>query len=465
MFRMFHTKFVVSTAFLFVSMGLQAQVLTVKDAVETALTNYNSIKAKAAYASASRASVSQTKKEALPNLVVSAQQDYGTVNGQNGPSYGFGGYGVSSSGLPLPDQNWNAGFGALYLANINWDFYTFGKVRERIQTAERVAERDASDQEQEKFQHQVRVVAAYLNLIAAQRITRSQENNLARADTFRLTVVTKARNGLIAGVDSSLANAEVSAARLALIRAKDAEQERANQLSLLMGIAPQQQFTLDTLFVTRIPSTLVSPDSVSPQHPTLQFYNNRLKVSQEQEQYFRALKYPNFSLFSVFQTRGSGFSNLYATDQTAYTHKYWEGIKPTRSNYLFGVGVTWNLTNILRAGQQVTAQHHISEGLQYELDLVSQQLQAQQDLADVKMKNAIASYNEAPLQVKSSSDAYLQRSVLYRNGLTTIVDLTQSLYTLNRAETDRDIAYSNVWQALLLKAASTGNLSIFMNEF
>jgi hypothetical protein len=54
---------------------------------------------------------------------------------------------------------------------------------------------------------------------------------------------------------------------------------------------------------------------------------------------------------------------------------------------------------------------------------------------------------------------------LYKNGLNTIVDVTQVLYTLNRAETDRDIAYTNVWQALLLKAAASGNFSLFINEF
>lgn len=462
---MLNRKFILSTAFLLLTKGLFAQVLTVKDALETALNNYNSIKAKDAYANTSRATVSQVRKEAYPNLVVSAQQDYGTVNGQNGPAYGFGGYGVASSGLPLAEQNWNAAFGALYLANINWDFYTFGKVRKRIETAERTVERDISDREQEKFQHQVRVISAYLNLLAAQRITRSQENNLSRADTFRITVATKARNGLIAGVDSSLANAEVSNARLALIRARDAEQERANQLSLLMGVPAGNDYTLDTLFITRIPGNVMATDSISAQHPTLQFYNNRLRVSQEQEQYIRTLKYPNFSLFSVFQTRASGFSHLYASDQTQYTHNYFDGIKPTRSNYLFGVGVTWNLTNILRAGQQQIAQHHTSEGLRYEAELVNQQLKAQQDLSNVKMKNALDAYNEAPLQVRSSSDAFLQRSVLYRNGLNTIVDVTTALYTLNRAETDRDIAYANVWQALLLKAASTGDLSIFTNEF
>jgi hypothetical protein len=65
--------------------------------------------------------------------------------------------------------------------------------------------------------------------------------------------------------------------------------------------------------------------------------------------------------------------------------------------------------------------------------------------------------------VKAASDAYLQKSVLYKNGLTNLVDVTQALYALIRAETDKDIAYSNVWQALLLKAAAAGDFSIFEN--
>jgi len=59
----------------------------------------------------------------------------------------------------------------------------------------------------------------------------------------------------------------------------------------------------------------------------------------------------------------------------------------------------------------------------------------------------------------------LQRSVLYKNGLTTLVDLTQALFALNKAETDRDIAYTNVWQALLIKSAAMGDYNLFINEF
>lgn len=443
---------------------VQSQILSLQEAEDAALKNFNIIKAKSNYAHASQAVIAQTKREALPNLVISAQQDYGTINGQNGPLFGFGGYGVASSGPSLPAQNWNAAFGALYLANINWEFFAFGRVKERVKTAESVFERDNLDLRQEQFRHQVKVAAAYLNLLAAQRITRSLQNNLDRADTFRLVVTTRAVNGLIAGVDSSLANAEFSAAKIALLRAQDAEQQKASELAVIMGTPDKLDFLLDTLFITKIPAVIGDSVSVPQNHPVLAYYGSRINVSDQQRKYIRTLQFPAFSIFSVYQTRGSGFRPDYATDQTAYHPQYLEGIKPVRSNYLVGIGVTWNITTPLRVHQQLTAQKFISEALRNEYEQVVQQLTAQQILAETKLKNAVSAYLEAPVQVKAAADAYLQKSVLYKNGLTTIVDVTQALYALSRAETDRDIAYNNVWQALLLKAAAVGDFGLFMNE-
>lgn len=438
------------------------QVLTLKDALQGATANYGTLKAKAAYSNASRTAVFQAKNDYLPNLVFSAQQDYGTINGQNGPLYGFGGYGVASSGLPLPGQNWNASFGALYLANINWEFFSFGRAIEKVRTAQAVADRDVSDQRQELFQHQVRVAAAYLNLLAAQRLALSQYNNLARADTLRFVIATRARNGLIAGVDSSLANAEVSNARVEWIRAMDNEQEQANHLAVLMGVKPEK-FILDTSFIAGIPAVFADAGTAG-EHPLLRFYKDRVTVSDRQARYFSTFRYPAVSLFGIIQTRGSGFGSNYAVDQTAFDHNYWEGVKPTRTNYLLGMGVAWNFTSVFRVNRQVQSQKFVSQALQHEYEVVDQQIKAQQLLAENKIKNALSAYAEVPVQLKAASDAFLQKSVLYKNGLGTIVEVTQALYALNRAETNRDITYNNIWQSLLIKAAATGDLSLFLNE-
>lgn len=440
----------------------KAQVLTLPEAIATGVRNYGLLKAKEAYARSSAAQAQATRNEQLPNIVLSAQQDYGTVNGQNGPLYGFGGYGVASSGLPLPAQNWNASFGALYLANINWEFFSFGKAVKRTQTAIAAAERDNRDWEQELFRHKIKITAAYLNVLAAQKLVNSYEKNLARADTFAQAIRARALNGLIAGVDSSQANAEVSSARIALTKAKDFEQEQSSQLALLIS-QPLQHFVLDSMFFSKVPA-MAEKESVSAAHPVLQWYQSRISVSDKQTEYYRSLYYPSFSLVSIFQTRASGFGSGYAVNQNDYTTDYWNGISPSRSNYLVGVGLTWNIVQPFRAAQQVKAQKLISSGLKDEYMQADSQVQVQLQLAVSKMKFALDNYHEVSTQIKAASDAYVQKSVLYRNGLTNLVDLTQAMYALVRAETDRDIAYSNVWQALLLNAAATGDFSLFENQ-
>jgi outer membrane protein TolC len=444
----------------------QAQVLTLKDALQTALKNYASIKAKSNYLQSSRAAVREVTSEALPDFSVGVQQAFGTANGQFGPMYGAKGLNVASSGPTFPSQNWNAAFGALYLANVNWDFFSFGRVKEKIKVYQSIAERDASDVAQEKFQQEVRVAGAYLNLLAAQRLRMSQQKNLDRAVAIRNVVVVRVKNALNAGVDSSLANAEVSNAKMALTNARDYEQEQASLLAQLLGV-PAQEFELDTQFVYRIPSGLFDSSSKKQEdHPVLQFYKNRINISKEEEKYYHTFQYPTFSLFGVIQARGSGFDSQYGlADMGRYTHNYWTGINPARENYLVGVGVTWNLTSLYRVRHQVAAQEWTTRALTDEYDLIDERIKAQQVLADQKIRNAISNYNEAPVQVKAASDAFLQKSVLYRNGLSNIVDYTQALYTLNRAETNRDLAYNGVWQALLQKAAAAGDFDLFLQQF
>ena len=447
--------------------AVNAQTLNMKEAISTAIANYGTIKAKTNYVNATRQTLEQSKRDYLPNFTLAAQQDYGTVNGQTGPLAPLGaGLNVASSGPTLPNQNWNAAFGALYLSNINWDFYTFGRIRGRVNVSKATLERDQNDLNQEIFQHEIRVSAAYLNLLAAQRLTKSWQKNLERSVVFKNNAAVRAKNGLIAGVDSTLANAEVSNAKIALTKALDLQQEQANRLGVLMGITATD-FRLDTASINHVPQSILLNDTTAnfSQHPVLKYYKNRVDVSNAQTNYFKKLAYPTLSMIGVFQGRASGFNANYALDQNAYSGNYGDGINPTRANYLVGVGITWNLTTILKNSPQVKSQRYISSALENEYELADQQLHAQLALSETKIRNAMANYAEAPEQVKAATQAYLQKSTLYKNGLTTLVDLTQALYVLNRAETDRDIAYTNVWQALLLKSAAMGDYTIFINEF
>ncbi|HEU4790308.1 MAG TPA: TolC family protein [Flavobacterium sp.] len=442
-----------------------SQTLSLKEAIKTGLENFGSIKAKNNYANASRETLKQTRRDYLPNLNLSAQQDYGTINGQNGPLYGFNGLGTASSGPALTEQNWNAAFGALYLANMNWDFFTFGKTQEKINLAKIDVQSRENDLQQERFQQEIKISSAYLNLLASQRLLISQQKNLSRTEVFRKNAVARVKNGLLAGVDSTLATAEVSKAKIALNLAKNLVKEQNNKLVDLMGIASQDIIT-DTVFVNRIPKNIVMDEKASDSlHPLLQFYKTKIDYSNQQVKLYKRFYYPTMSAFGVLQTRASGFNNDYALDRNSFSRNYLDGVNPDRSNYLVGVGITWNLTTPFRVSKQVSAQKFVSQGLQEEYNQADRELKSQLTLADDKIRITLDNYAEAPVQVKAAAPAYLQKSTLYKNGLTDLTDLTQTLFILNRAEIDRDIVNNNVWQSFLLKVAATGDFNLFINEF
>lgn len=454
-------RFIALAAFCGLSTLSYAQTLQLPDALQRSIQNYEKIKAKEALVLASRENITYQKSQHLADFSLLAQQSYGTINAQNGPMYAYGGLGSAASSMPLAEQNWNAAFGSLYLANINWNLFTFGRIKNQVQIARTDEKVAIADLEQEKFQHQVKVGAAYLNLLASQRIKYVQEKNLDRAQVFMTTTVSRAASGLIPGVDASLARAEVSNAQSARIKAYDMELEYAKSLSVLLG-EQYQSFSLDSVF-TRTTPQLTDKDPSVKQHPILLWQKSKVESSEQAEKLHRSNKLPSLSAFGVLQGRGSGFEWNYVQDNSAYSRSYGKGAGIDRGNYLTGLTLSWNLTNLYRFSAKTREQKYRTQSLQNEYQLINEDLSAQTQLANAKLKNAMENFEETKIQIKAASDAYRQNMALYRNGLTTIVDLTQSLYALNRAEIDFEIARNNIWQALLIKSAAMGELSILLN--
>ncbi len=449
--------------------GFSQNQMKLSEAVDLGLKNYQTIQAKRNYYNASTSLKQNTKNEYLPNLVASLQQGYGTVNGSFGPLAAVGvpgaggGLAVASAGPVAATQNWNAAFGSLYLASLNWEFYSFGRVRSKVRVSGALVNRDSADLMQEQFVHSVRVSGTYLNLLIAQRLVKVAQSNLERTVYVQTAVKARTKTGLNPGVDSTQANSEVSRARLFLIEANNSEQSVRNQLAQYLKVDPEP-FQLDTTLFNRLPSEFNTSVSVSD-NPQAKFYKKRWEWSDETASYLRKSILPGFNLFSVLQTRGSGFNYNYTPDYPErYSSSYSDGVSPARGNYLVGVSLSWNMMSIPKIRQQVAAQRFVSAAYQNEYNLIETQLKDQLILADQKIENSLLSAKEVPVQFKAASDAYIQKSVLYKNGLTTLVDLQQTLYTLSRAEADLSIAYINVWQSLLQKAAASGDFDLFIKQ-
>jgi len=438
--------------------------ITLPEALETGMKNYPSIKAKTNYLDAAHALMLNARNEYLPNVIGSVQQSYGTVNGQYGPAAPIGVLSVSSSGPPANQQSWNAAFGGLYIVSTNWEAFTFGRIRSRIQLTTSQERQNSADLGQEQLVQRIKISSAYLNLIIARQLVENGKSNLLRAQTVLQTVKARTLSGLNPGVDSTLANADVSKAKLLLIDFLTNEKTIQRQFAESLGLSTPWDFQPDTIPFDRIPEIVQANSSVA-QNPQLLFYRARVDYATQLITTTKKSLMPGVTLFGMYQGRGSGFSSSYnPEDLNGYSNGYQNGVNPTRFNYVAGVSLTWNLMSPFKIRQQVIAQRFTTSGYQAEYDQLKNQLQNQLILADQKIENTLLSAHEAPVQFKAALEAYTQKGTMYKNGLATMVDLQQAMYVLNRAEIDRSVAYVNVWLALLTKAAASGDFNLFINQ-
>lgn len=458
-------KFIASISLVWaMSFNSFAQTLKLEDALSRSVEQYDKIKSKQSIVSATEQNTTFQRQHYLPDVTLAAQQSYGTVNMLHGTMYAYGGMASASTSMPLAEQNWNAAFGSLYFANVNWNLFTFGRIKNQVELGGRKEQTAKADLEQEIFQHQIKVSAAYLNLLASQRIKYVQEKNFERAEVFFEMTDTRAKSGLIPEVDAQLAKAEVSNAKSLQIKSYDRELEFSKQLAVLLG-EDFKTYQLDSLYSTTIPlQSLANLNNEVDKHPLLQLQQSKIEESMQSEEILKSNKRPTLSAFGVLQGRGSGFDANYAQDLSAYSSGYLNGVGIDRSNYLVGLSLTWNITNLFRSDTKVKEQRFLTQSLQQDFDLFKKELNAQTQMAYSQLNNAKENFEETKVQLSAAQMAYKQHTALYENGLTTLVDYTQALYSLNRAEIDYEIAQNNVWQALLLLASAKGDLGVFTQQ-
>ncbi|MGL4584136.1 MAG: TolC family protein [Flavobacterium sp.] len=451
---------------LFVLLGVTSmsygQKLTLDAALKQAIERYDLIKVKEARLRASEENTTNQKGNYFPDLTFGAQQSYGTINAQNGPMYAYGGLGSAATSMPLAEQNWNAAFGSLYFANVNWNIFSFGKAKEGITMAKAQQSVNLKDLEQEIFQQQVKVSATYLSLLASQRIKYVQQKNLERARVFHEVTAAKAKSGLLAQVDERLAMAEVANAEALHIKSYDKEIEFNKHLAVLLD-EQTKLYTLDDVFVLDKPVLLEEPTKSRDQHPVLLWQESKIAQSKSMERLVTKGSLPTLNAFGVLQGRGSGFDYNYVQDNTAYSTAYGKGVGIDRGNYLVGLQLTWNISNYFRTTYKRKQQEYITKSYAYEFDQMDKELANQITLTKEKYTNAEAVWTQSKIQLEAADVAFKQQKALYDNGLSNLVDFTQALYTLQRAEIDYEIAQNNVWQSLLLQASAYGDIQYLLN--
>jgi outer membrane protein TolC len=404
-----------------------------------------------------KAQAAEVRSNWLPDLKLNYQADVGSANNTVGPYFGFGIIPSSSGGIHNTSVT-TALSDNLGIAALDWEVYNFGKYAAQNKVANADVTVEQSQFAESKYQLRAFTIDSYLQLLRLQDFLQIQYRNIQRNQEIRRSIESLAKSGVRAGVDTSIAEAELSKARLNYIELNNQFKQVQLQLSSVSGFPYQSIVPDTTVEMTLIgrPSAYLFPSDTA-NHPLINFYRSEYQNSQVREDLVKKLYNPKISLEGAAWGRGSSVdaNNQYNSLSTGYGFQ--------RVNYLVGVGISYNLFDIRRRQLKLSTQRAATDFAYKKLQEQQQLLSVSASQADVEMSTALDRLKEIPNQLKSANDSYRQQLSLYKNGLSNIVDLDAALNVLYRAETDYMQAKYDYANALFQKAITENQVNTILN--
>ncbi|MBO9616689.1 MAG: TolC family protein [Dyadobacter sp.] len=443
----------------FACIQANAQRIKLHEALEQGKGNFPFLKAKQAEIHSAESRVKSVKTDYLPAFIVQDQYTYGTSNSVAGAFLPNEGSALSPSGGIRPENIYTATFGSFTTALVDWKVFNFGKVNANVNAAKADLARSQADYENELFQHQVKIIDAYLLLLINQKLVDAQRQNLERASVFKRVTDAAVTSGMRPGVDSSLAAAEYAKAQLLLLESQRSEKAQRLRLSELTGEL-RDSIQVDTMgFYAQLPAASAEIASFL-KNPALRFSQAQIDASVARSLAVKRSFLPSISLVGAGWGRGSGVSNK----DDSFRTDFGSGVKYQVYNYLFGISTRWNLTNIFKVRNDYQAEQFQAERFKSLYQTQQLQLDRQTRESEIQFQLSLAQARLTPVQLAAARTAFNQAEARYQSGLTDLFTLAQSVNALNRAEVDKFVTNGNAWRALLLKAAAAGDLSIFLNQ-
>ncbi|HTB07131.1 MAG TPA: TolC family protein [Bacteroidia bacterium] len=434
-----------------------------KQAIDSAIKNYPELNAKQLETESADAAVRDAKDQRLPSLNISDQVDLGTANSLDGSYFPMGIVPSTSGGITV-ENNASAFSGNIGVAYMEHELYNFGLNHARIASAKSFASSSRADYNATSYTVQLQISQLFFELLKYRLLANIQQKNIERFSVLYNYIKAYTGSGIKAGVDSSVANAEVSKAKIQYIQTLEIYNKLKSEFSYYTGIR-SKDFEIDTgayhlpnALMTQLQLT-VSADSVSSSNPILVYYNSQWQYAVSQEELIKKSYLPKLYLVGSLWMRGSSIS------PTDVYGDYSTGLNYSRYNYMAGLAFAYNIIDIVHRRDKVATQYFHAEAVHEEMNQQKLLLNNQLQEADIAVQAVLDRAKEIPIQLRAAQNAYAQKSAQYNAGIANIAELTDASYLLYRAETDAVEIESDLLNTLLQKAAANNTLNSFLSNF
>ena len=403
-----------------------------------------------------QAQAAEVRNNWLPNLRLNYQADIGTNNNVAGPYFGLGIIPSDSRGVRT-ENNVTAVSANVGVAALDWEIYNFGAYGAQNRVAQSNIQVERNNFAQSKYQLEAYTISNYLILMSLQDHLKIQARNIQRNQEILRSISSLTRSGVRPGVDTSIAKAELSKARLNYIELNNQLQQVQLRLATVSGL-PYQSIITDTLLEDQLINSSYSQlNTDTANHPLISYYKSLYQNSKEQENLVKKQYNPKIMLEGAAWGRGS------SVDANDHFNGLSTGWGFQRDNYLVGLGISYNLFNLRRKQLKVRTQKTQSDYFRNKLQEQKTLLAANANQAYAEIQTARERLTEIPHQLKAANDGYRQKLSLYKNGLTDIIELDAALNILYRAETDYVQAKYAYAKALFNRAITDNKVSTILN--
>ena len=438
-------------------------VLGLRRAIDSAVTNYSGLQIKQMQVQSANLAIRDAKHQGLPSIKVHDQVDIGTANSLTG-SYFPMGVVIPTAGAIRDENSSDLFSGNIAVGYTEYELCTFGLNHARVQAAKGIQKLAVADYMKSEYWLQYHVSQLYFDVLKYNLLSLIQQKNIERYQVLFGYIKAYAASGIKAGVDSSVANAEVSKAKIQQIQILEKLNQLKSELVFYTGIK-NKAFDVDTNIYHLSPSVInllqqiVSGDSVSLNNPLINYFKSKWDYSLSEEKLINCSFLPKVYFIGGAWMRGSSLSSKGNYGDLS------KGLNYSRYNYMMGLAFTYNLMDMVHSRDKSAIQFYQSESVRYEMEEQSSLLFNQLSQSEIAIQASLAKIREIPIQLKASRDAYEQKLAQYNAGLINIAELTNISYLLYSAETDEVEARSELLNTLLKKAVTNNTLNSFLNNF
>lgn len=431
-----------------------AQTISLQSLLDGLAANNELLRSGKSQIQASQADVKAARYNRLPSLTTMYQATVGSNNNVQG-SYQAMGLIPSLIGGNRSYSNTDPVSGNTALAGLEWEAVNFGRYKAQTDVSKADLQRQNSLFTKSQYDLNGIAAAYYIELLRQSELKLINQDNVKRLQDLLVSINGLVVNGIRPGVDSSIASSELSKSKTALYDADRGLAQTQSQLSALTGL-PAATILADTVSEEKIISTgatfAFSAVVDTAHHPDIALYSSLYELSKARLQLEKKKFYPKIFVDADAWTRGSSLSS---TDQF---NDLQQGYVPQRFNYLVGLTLTYDIMNIARKKLSTTVSKYESEASAHQLAQAKIDINSALQQALIESEYERKRLDETGHQLRSASMAYDQQANLYRNGLSSIIELDVALSYYIQARKDYLDAKVGYMRSIL-------NYSLVTNSF